>query len=213
VVFKKVRHRWRTPSSGGRRFLGMYFETVDWATPMPNLSSSPWMRGAPHVGLSLAILTMSHLRVLCRPADSCRFPPPPQPEARAVPAHHRLGPHEHQHVAPPDAESAHQHPEASVRTLQLRSRRGSSQHGELLAQHNVLRHQLRSACNASVKASSSERKASITRESSPVSSISGARRTSAPVRQTRGSQSGCHFRKGQGLTLRPAVSGSRSSTR
>jgi hypothetical protein len=30
----------------------MYLATVDWATSKPNLSSSPWMRGAPHNGFA-----------------------------------------------------------------------------------------------------------------------------------------------------------------
>ena len=34
----------------------MYFETVDWATPMPSLSSSPWMGGALQSGFSKLIL-------------------------------------------------------------------------------------------------------------------------------------------------------------
>ena len=39
-----------------RRF--MYLATVDWATSKPSLSSSPWMRGAPHSGLSRLISPM-----------------------------------------------------------------------------------------------------------------------------------------------------------
>ena len=33
---------------GGLRFLAMYLATVDWATWIPSIRSSPWMRGAPH---------------------------------------------------------------------------------------------------------------------------------------------------------------------
>src|SRR5262245_43188053 len=40
---------------GGPRCLIMYLETVDSATSKPILSSSPWMRGAPHNGFSLLI--------------------------------------------------------------------------------------------------------------------------------------------------------------
>jgi len=36
----------------------MYFETVDWATAKPSISSSPWIRDAPHLGLSLLIRRM-----------------------------------------------------------------------------------------------------------------------------------------------------------
>jgi hypothetical protein len=35
---------------GGRRWRGMYFATVACETLIPNFSSSPWMRGAPHSG-------------------------------------------------------------------------------------------------------------------------------------------------------------------
>src|SRR5215813_6544331 len=37
----------------------MYLETVDWAISNSSLSSSPWMRGAPHNGLSLLIRWMN----------------------------------------------------------------------------------------------------------------------------------------------------------
>ena len=36
----------------------MYWETVDWATSNPSISSSPWIRGAPHSGFSLLIRRM-----------------------------------------------------------------------------------------------------------------------------------------------------------
>ena len=39
--------------SSGR--LTMYMATVDWATSMPSLSNSPWIRGAPHNQLSRLI--------------------------------------------------------------------------------------------------------------------------------------------------------------
>ena len=34
---------------------GMYLPTVAWHTAMPSLSTSPWMRGAPHSGLAMLI--------------------------------------------------------------------------------------------------------------------------------------------------------------
>src|SRR6266849_9963854 len=46
-LFRKVFH---VGDDGLRRF-GRYFSTVDLATSMPSLCSSPTMRGAPHVGL------------------------------------------------------------------------------------------------------------------------------------------------------------------
>jgi hypothetical protein len=48
---KKVRHPWL----GGPRRLTMYLATLDWATSIPSLSSSPWMRGAPQSGFSTLI--------------------------------------------------------------------------------------------------------------------------------------------------------------
>ena len=36
----------------------MYFETVDWATSKPSISSSPWIRDAPHLWFSLLIRRM-----------------------------------------------------------------------------------------------------------------------------------------------------------
>jgi hypothetical protein len=45
-----------SPSLAGRpRRLTMYLATLDCATSNPSLSSSPWMRGAPHSGFSTLI--------------------------------------------------------------------------------------------------------------------------------------------------------------
>ena len=46
----KLRHPWL----GGPHRLIKYLATVD-ASSKPSLSSSPWMRGAPHSGLSMLI--------------------------------------------------------------------------------------------------------------------------------------------------------------
>ena len=46
-------------SSGAGRLRGMYLETVDCATEKPSFRSSPCTRGAPQVGLAVAISTMS----------------------------------------------------------------------------------------------------------------------------------------------------------
>ena len=35
---------------GGFEGRTIYFETVDWATSKPSISSSPWIRAAPHSG-------------------------------------------------------------------------------------------------------------------------------------------------------------------
>jgi hypothetical protein len=47
---------------GGPHRLTMYLATLDCATSNPSLSSSPWMRGAPHSGLSTLIRRISARR-------------------------------------------------------------------------------------------------------------------------------------------------------
>ena len=50
-----LRRNVRQVCDGGPRCLTMYLETVDLAMVKPSFSSSPWIRGAPHNGLSLFI--------------------------------------------------------------------------------------------------------------------------------------------------------------
>ena len=64
---RKVRHPW----DGGPHRLTMYLATLDWATSKPSLSSSPWMRGAPHSGFSTLIRRISARRS----ASICGRPP------------------------------------------------------------------------------------------------------------------------------------------
>ncbi len=54
-----LRRNVRHVCDGGPRRRIMYLETVDSAISNPSLSSSPWMRGAPHNGFSLLIRWMS----------------------------------------------------------------------------------------------------------------------------------------------------------
>src|SRR5258708_3671343 len=49
----------------------MFLATLDWPTSKPSLSSSPWMRGAPHSGLSALIRRISARRS----ASICGRPP------------------------------------------------------------------------------------------------------------------------------------------
>jgi hypothetical protein len=53
-----LRRNVRQVCDGGPRRRIMYLETVDSAISNPSLSSSPWMRGAPHNGFSLLIRWM-----------------------------------------------------------------------------------------------------------------------------------------------------------
>src|SRR6266567_4652001 len=64
---RKVSHPWE----GGQDRLTMYFATLDSATSKPSLSSSPWIRGAPHSGLSTLIRRISARRS----ASTCGRPP------------------------------------------------------------------------------------------------------------------------------------------
>src|SRR6478672_7602033 len=55
MVMQEGRH----PVEGGPHRLTILFATLDWATSKPSLSSSPWIRGAPHSGLSTLIRRIS----------------------------------------------------------------------------------------------------------------------------------------------------------
>jgi hypothetical protein len=60
--------------NGGSRPLGRYFSTVDLATSMPSLRSSPTIRGEPQVGFAHHIVRMSSrtsLAIAGRPGFPC----------------------------------------------------------------------------------------------------------------------------------------------
>src|SRR6266851_847654 len=54
-----LRRKADQPWDGGPHRLTMYFATLDCETSKPSLSSSPWMRGAPHSGFSALIRRIS----------------------------------------------------------------------------------------------------------------------------------------------------------
>ena len=54
-LLRKVRQVWE----GGLRWRAIYFATVAWETSIPSLSSSPWIRGAPHSGFARLIFRIS----------------------------------------------------------------------------------------------------------------------------------------------------------
>src|SRR6266480_2381781 len=86
---RKVRHAW----DGGPHRLTMYFATLDWATSKPSLSSSPWMRGAPHNGFSALICRINAVRGDPRSASKrARFPTPVPAEAGSMPTDKGLRP-------------------------------------------------------------------------------------------------------------------------
>src|SRR6516165_4146212 len=76
---RKVRHPW----DGGPHRLTMYFATLARETSKPSLSNSPWMRGAPHSGLSTLIRRISaHPRTVARVRPrASRGQPQPRPNA------------------------------------------------------------------------------------------------------------------------------------
>src|SRR3979411_1287664 len=47
------------PCDGGSRLLTIYLATLVSPTPIPSLSNSPWIRGAPHSGLAMLISRIS----------------------------------------------------------------------------------------------------------------------------------------------------------
>src|SRR4029079_11765522 len=52
---RKVLH----PCDGGTLLRAIYLATLVWPIPMPSLSNSPWIRGAPHNGLARLISRIS----------------------------------------------------------------------------------------------------------------------------------------------------------
>src|SRR5258706_6513838 len=71
----------------------MYLATLDWATPNPSLSSSPWMRGAPQKQILRAHLPDQRAQFNFdsrAPSSPPRFPTPIAAKAGPVPTHQRL---------------------------------------------------------------------------------------------------------------------------
>src|SRR6185312_9851198 len=91
----------------------MYFETVDWATLKPSLSSSPGIRGAPQSGFSFAHTAHEISEFLINPGPAAwivRSPAPPNAKTHPVPFGRHTGVHL-RHV---------------VRIISVRARRSSS---------------------------------------------------------------------------------------
>src|SRR6185312_595748 len=74
----------------------MYFETVDWATLKPSLSSSPGIRGAPQSGFSFAHTAHEISEFLINPGPAAwivRSPAPPNAKTHPVPFGRHTGVH------------------------------------------------------------------------------------------------------------------------
>src|SRR5262249_17397204 len=99
-LFRKVRQ----VCEGGLRCRTMYLATLVSPMVMPNLSSSPWMWGAPHRGLSRLICRIKSRTsrgTAGRPGlAAAHFPGPEQAKALAMPRDDGLRPDDGQRRAP-----------------------------------------------------------------------------------------------------------------
>jgi hypothetical protein len=115
---------------------------------MPSLSSSPLIRSVPHSRLSRDISDdqVAYLGTEMRTSTSgAGLPTPEEAPALAMPAHHRFGYDEGQMFAPASAALASQNPQQLVREAKPSMRSASSrtgEHSELMAQEQVLEHQI-----------------------------------------------------------------------
>jgi hypothetical protein len=119
----------------------MYFETVDWATSNPSISSSPWILDAPHSGFSLhpsdeiAQLTID----LRPPCPLSRFPVPESFEPGAMPPQDGLRLHHLGQIKQigPDPRDPHQ--QRPVTAVQPQTRRRPPQGDiELMTEKQIL---------------------------------------------------------------------------
>src|SRR5262249_33577723 len=88
-----LRRNVRQVCDGGRRRRIMYLETVDSVSSNPSLSSSPWIRGAPHNGFSLLIRLDEFAQLTANSGPSwptAKFPAPVGPKPCAMPAQDRV---------------------------------------------------------------------------------------------------------------------------
>ena len=122
----------------------MYRATVDWLMENPSFSNSPWILGAPQFGLARAISAIRR-----RTAASFRGRPNgprdfhfQKRRAQPVPADDCLGLDDEECAAPTGPDLGKAGPEGSVDGGDRRMRRPPVEEGELLAESQVLEHQL-----------------------------------------------------------------------
>ena len=134
------------PGTGGllRRFI--YLATVVCPTSIPSLSSSPWIRGAPHNGLATLI---SRIRVRIskgvfgRPAARSGFPAPERAKSSPMPADHRLRLDNRQGIQGAGRQAIQPHKEQPISVAEDQPFRSfPSQHVELVAQGDDFRLQI-----------------------------------------------------------------------
>ena len=83
---------------GGPLLRTIYLATLVCPMSIPSLSSSPWIRGAPHNGMAMLISRIS-CRISVDGLDHAWTPAPKQPEACTVPPHHGIGSNDGERVA------------------------------------------------------------------------------------------------------------------
>ena len=113
-----LRRKLRQVREGALGRHGMYLPTVAWLTSMPSLSSSPWMRGAPHSGLAkLSWRIRSRISGLVLGRPRWRDPDRQrqiEPEALAIPLDHGCGLHQHHGVQDPRADPVQPNPKQPI---------------------------------------------------------------------------------------------------
>src|SRR6266496_6718733 len=128
------------PWEGGRLRRAMYLATLVCPTSMPSLSSSPWIRGAPHSGAHVTDQPAYLRRHLWPSPAGSRFPAPIGSEPCPVPTDHGIRPDDRQRAAnigeqPIKADQYQSVDAAEEKPLW----RGPPQGIDLLAQHQDLR--------------------------------------------------------------------------
>src|SRR5262249_39523197 len=127
----------------------MYFPTLVSPTSIPSLSSSPWIRGAPHNGFSRCIRRM-RARTVCRNGRSAdaagpRLPRPEHPETRAMPGNNGVRLDDHQRRSPSRPDPREPYPEEPVGRCQPRSLHEPLQDAQLVTECQDLKLQSRAA--------------------------------------------------------------------
>src|SRR5262249_53893850 len=127
----------------------MQTETVDCATTMPSLSSSPWILVAPHSEFSKLILRIRSRNLLGDPRPAPRragFPSPVAGKTLAMPAHDSLRPDDAQGIKNARVATIEPDEQDAVDPTQMQSpaRRSLLQDVELMPQYQDFGFQLQS---------------------------------------------------------------------
>jgi hypothetical protein len=141
-LVRNVRQVW----DGEVRRWGSSRETVRSATLIPSLTSSPWMRGAPHRGVAVAMASDESLDLGVDGGPTSASAPrelrPVLATATPLPSQDGVGRHDDQRLSPARPDAGQPDPKEAIGRAQSGPRYASSVHGELLAQGEVLEGEL-----------------------------------------------------------------------